>query len=134
MGRDRERVEVDPARLDYRGGDIGGSYSGDTIAEPRGRSSVRHPFAYAGYEYVMTGGTFGPGLYAEVEAYRIVPLQAYQGITKRYTDGDYEDWRQSPDGFYHGMIVRRGKEECVLVGPPLRFVAGEPVGEQLSMF
>jgi hypothetical protein len=46
--------------------------------------------------------------------------------------------RSDPQGFYHGMIVKSGKETYVLSGPPLRFVAADaptrPDAAQLELF
>ncbi|QIE41175.1 hypothetical protein G5B39_03935 [Rhodobacteraceae bacterium SC52] len=33
-----------------------------------------------------------------------------------------DEARTRPEGFYHGMAVRHGKQECVLVGPRGIFV------------
>ncbi|MBA7709374.1 hypothetical protein ES703_118291 [subsurface metagenome] len=45
----------------------------------------------------------------------------------------YESLRSDPLGFYHGMLVKRGKTDYVLVGPPITFVA-EPkdISQEIS--
>jgi len=127
-----EKVEVDPARLEYQTGDIGRSHSADTIGA-HNSSTVRQPFKFRGQEWVGTGGLY-PGLHSQerryVEAYCVVLRSHFEGKVNHYLSGaddegaytdHYERLRQQPDGFYHGMLVMRGKTEWVLVGPPIRF-------------
>ena len=120
-------IEVEKSLLD---GKIGDSYSADLIAMAEGhKSKVRKPFNFKGQLWVSTGdmGTGREGV-KEAECYRIVPRSAYTGATKVYwpaEEGQYEEWRNDPNGFYHGMLVWRGKEQWVLVGPETLFMAAK---------
>lgn len=108
-------VEVEKARL-KGGGDIYESVSCDNIAD---KGKVRKPFQHSGTQYVATSRN-GDG---KAEAYRLIPLANFQGEPHKYGDVSHDILRAQPEGFYHGMLVRRGKKECVLVGPPVVFVA-----------
>jgi hypothetical protein len=119
-----QRIEVDPARVAWRDkeGDIRASYSADCIAGCNSKgSTVRSPFRHAGAEWVNTGGG-GDGL----ECYRLVPAEAFNGPTRTYASMSYAEGRADPLGFYHGMLVKHGKRDMVLVGPSALFVAGQP--------
>ncbi len=132
---------VDPARLKsghwcHRAektigeGDISASYSGDRIgmAQP-----VRKPFAWQGSLWVCVG-VRSCGDDVSAEAYRLTHPQAFKGEPVTYADkvrnGDSS--RADPRGFYHGMRVRRGREDFVLAGPPVTFDPGQ--SEQMSLF
>lgn len=118
------------------------SYSADRIAE---KGPVRKPFKYQGKFYISSGGSSGGKVdpRRKEEAYQIVPRSEFKGdpqwYGRRIQPGD-DDWaeqrRQQPDGFYHGMLVKHGQVDCVLVGPPLLFVEKEgtlPV-KKLTLF
>ena len=60
-----------------------------------------------------------------------------QRISSDWSTGQYA--RNDPKGFYHGVAARLGKEEVVLVGPPVYLVPmpkdKEPRQQkQLSLF
>lgn len=118
------------------------SYSADRIAE---KGPVRKPFKYQGKFYISSGGSSGGKVdpRRKEEAYQIVPRSEFKGdpqwYGRRIQPGD-DDWaeqrRQQPDGFYHGMLVKHGQVDCVMVGPPLLFVSKEgtlPV-KKLTLF
>ena len=77
-----------------------------------------------------------------------MPVRLFNGAPTSYGDKTgtadaAETARNDPMGFYHGMLVKCGKEQYALCGPEVRFVAAvEPVrpganpGEpaQLSLF
>ncbi len=109
------------------------SYSGDTIADEQ---RTRKAFKFSGKWYISTGNALpGPG----EECYQIVPASEYKGVTCTYrVPGGreyleyYEELRNKPEGFYHGMVVKKG----VLVGPEITFVRDEDLkpNRQLSLF
>ena len=139
-------IEVDADRL----AEIQESYSGDTIASEK---TTRKPFKFEGNFYVSTGGISGPDIIDEEECYMLVPRQdfkdaaTYYGkklmwpVTIREEEKEYaEDWaaqrRSQPEGFYHRMLIKRGKSEWVLIGPPILFKlrGGSVETKQLSLF
>jgi len=122
---------------------VKGSYSGDTIAESK---TVRKPFKFEGVFYVSTGGYSGRYSLPSEEAYQMVPRDQFQGQAKWYGQklrdaaADHlVDWgeqrRNQPEGFYHGMLIKRGEMEWVLVGPPVIFQPreGEARTKQLAL-
>ena len=91
-------------------------------------SSVKQPFRFAGADWVSTGSggcsaARALGLSDACECYRLTPLAAFDGPRTTYRDCDTEAARNSPLGFYHGMVVKHGKNEVVLTGPPAAFAA-----------
>jgi len=101
------------------------SYSGDTIAESK---TVRKPFKFEGAFYVSTGGCSGRNSLPSEEAYQMVPRDQFQGQAKWYGQklGETQvEWgeqrRNQTEGFYHGMLIKRGETEWVLLGPPITF-------------
>lgn len=140
MPKDWERVDVTADKF----AQVRDSYSGDTIADSK---TVRKPFKHEGRFYVSTGGVSGGNSIPCEEAYELVGRQDFSGEAKWYgqklrevTTDDEEEWsaqrRAQPRGFYHGMLVKRGKSEWVLVGPPLVFVVreGSSNSKQLELF
>jgi hypothetical protein len=124
--RGRDRIEVDPKRLD-KGGDIDRSYSAQSICE-EGR--VRSTFRLDGADWVNTGGLWwAGGRYCD--CYRVIPLASFDGPTAPYAEWNWDRMRDSEMGGYHGMSVKNGKEACVLVGPAIVVVAGRPVQSTL---
>lgn len=149
-------IPVNPARLawgrydhgrnrDVGEGDIHASYSADTIAST---GKIRKAFRWQA-QLMVTVGLSRLGGREEAEAYHLVPLKAFAGTPTSYAekifcDGGAEAARNDPNGFYHGMSVKQGRETFVLSGPPVVFVAEEqPIrpegdagieGEQLSLF
>jgi hypothetical protein len=146
----RTTCSVSAARLRHDRGDINASYSADRIASGQ---PVRKPFQHDGALWVCTGIT-GSGLTAsgstEHEAYRVVPVRAFEGKPASYSErtgtaDSAEAARHDPKGFYHGMVVKLAGEALVLRGPPMRFVASNaplrpgadpepPEPEQLGLF
>lgn len=133
--------KVDPARLNsgrwcHRAermigeGDIHASYSADRIGSDE---PVRKPFSWQGglWVCVRIAGRSGT---LSAEAYRLVHPQIFDGEPVSYgarcANGDAA--RADPNGFYHGMLVRRSKDELVLCGPPVLFVPGQ--AEQMTLF
>ena len=94
-------------------------------------TAVRTPVEFWGELYVATGSGMG-----KVEAYHLVPREQFFGEVRTYKVpagreyGEYlESLRNDPNGFYHGMLVKRGKEECVLAGPEVTFVTKVDEGD-----
>jgi hypothetical protein len=148
-----EIIEVDPKRLqfgtyDHKSdhesgeGDICASYSADVIAM---EGKIRRPFKWNDSLCVCTGSA-GSALTGsgkqEHEVYRLVPLSMFKDVPTTYgkkvsiEGGDFA--RNDPNGFYHSMIVKCGKQTYVLTGPPLTFVAADapnrPDHSQLELF
>ena len=132
-GPQRERFAVNPSRLAWSAakreiceGDIHASYSADNIAMGQ---PIRKPFKWNNSLCVCTGITgsalTGSGM-PEHEAYRMVPVQMFKGTPTTYKEKmsraeTAEAARNDPNGFYHGMRVKHGKDSFVLCGPPIRF-------------
>ena len=149
-------IPVNPARLawgtynhqrnrDIGEGDIHASYSADTIANA---GKIRKAFRWQA-QLMVTVSLSGSGGIEQAEAYQLIPLKLFAGVTMSYNEkiGDAdtaEAARNDPNGFYHGMTVKHGSEAFVLAGPPVLFVAAEEAhrpdnsfvgeGEQLSLF
>jgi hypothetical protein len=126
-------------------GNIHASYSADTIASA---GKIRKAFRWQA-RLMVTTSLSGRGGIEQAEAYQLIPLKAFGGVTMSYSEktGTFENAeaaRNDPNGFYHGMTVRQGSETFVLIGPPVVFVAADeparPGGtpdaeaEQLSLF
>lgn len=124
-------------------GDIHASYSADTIATS---GTIRRMFRHAA-QLMVTVGMSGRGGVERAEAYGLVPARVFTGAATTYREkvsidnGDMA--RNDPNGFYHGMAVKHGKDAFVMVGPPAIFVADQsPVrpeakpaeAAQLSLF
>ena len=104
------------------------SNSCDRISEG---TAVRKPVKVEGKLYVATSSGMG-----KVEAYQLVPKEEFTGEVRTYRvpkgreyDEYYESLRSDPNGFYHGMLSKRGQVEHVLVGPPVTFVTKVDEGE-----
>jgi hypothetical protein len=149
-------ILVSPARLasgtydhgrnrDVGEGDIQASYSADVIATA---GKIRKAFRWQA-QLMVTVGLSGRGGIEQAEAYQLIPVKIFAGTTMGYgekigTAEGAEAARSSPNGFYHGIVVREGQETFVLSGPPVVFVAeARPArpdgaaaagGEQLSLF
>jgi len=141
MTDDLETFAVDPARLSsgawcHRSqktigqGDIAASYSAERIGMNR---PIRKPFNWKGSLWVCVGMTFLKGT-KSAEVYRLTHPQLFDGEPLTYAaktaDGDAA--RADPNGFYHGMTVRRGGQNFVLCGPPVILVSG--ASEQFDLF
>ncbi|GFE65578.1 hypothetical protein [Litoreibacter roseus] len=104
-------------------GDISASYSADKIGM---EGKVRKPFAWQNALWVCTGMQ-SYGDFRAAEAYRLVPERFFSGEPTTYNEvaclPDAE--RFKPEGFYHGMRVRSGKHEFILVGPSVKFLPKE---------
>lgn len=103
-------------------GDIYASYSADRIAMT---GKVRRPFTFQGQAWVCTGTLGGGGIEVST-AYRLVPLEHFEGTAVSYAEKtkDCAAARADPDGFYHGMTVLHRGQPHVLCGPPVNFVPG----------
>lgn len=142
--------EVEPERFamgcwdaeqkrDVGEGDIYASYSADVIAM-MGR--VRKPFTFRGQLWVCTGSNTGRpagSMPNGSTAYRLVPIEAFEGKPVSYTEktADGHAARADPDGFYHGMAVTHRGQPHVLCGPPVNFIPGRsqrPRESQPSLF
>lgn len=102
-------------------GKVEDSYSADRISEG---IAVRKPAIFEGKLYLATGINT-----EEVKAYQLVPAEEFTGEMRTYNvpkgreyEEYYESLRKDPNGFYHGMLVKRGAHEHALVGPPIIFV------------
>ncbi|MFT4843031.1 MAG: hypothetical protein ACI8UD_001862 [Planctomycetota bacterium] len=137
---DTNKTEVEPSRLRHGRwchqtekqigeGDVAASYSADVIAL-EGR--VRAPFRLFGWLRATTGisGRVGD---EKATCYRLVPLSSFEETPRRYGDKIDQALRDQL-GFYHGMAVKHGRKDFVLIGPPMVLVAGEPEPEQADLF
>ncbi|TDL74123.1 hypothetical protein E2L08_16675 [Palleronia sediminis] len=135
---------VDPARLSsgrwchtrdrqIGEGDISASYSADKIAEGR----IRSPFKWQNALWVSVGG-ISRGNYRAAQAYRIVERRFFGGTPITYNENARLSAaaRGRPEGFYHGMAVKWGKLDCVLIGPASAFLPSEDKAtpEQVDLF
>lgn len=127
-------IEVDPARLEsgiwchgrdrqIGEGDISASYSGDKIAL---EGCVRSPFKWQNCLWVCTGIVSHSNARAAT-AYRLLPARFFDGMPISYHENAMlgDEARSRPEGFYHGMAVRHGKQDCVLIGPSAVFLPSE---------
>ena len=136
-------VEVDPDRLEsgrwchrvnrmIGQGDISASYSADRIGMGQ---SVRKPFTWKGALWVCVAKRPSESGAISTEAYRLTPEALFDGAPVTYaakTAGGGDAARADPNGFYHAMSVRHGRECYVLTGPPIQFLPGQT--EQLTLF
>lgn len=126
----KEVFRVDPARLAsgiwcptrdkmIGEGDIHASYSADKIGM---EGKVRKPFVWRNTLWVCTGTLIQDSV-RSAEAYRLIPTRFFNGETTSYHEvASLEPAeRFKPEGFYHGMQVRHGKLDYVLVGPSATF-------------
>lgn len=138
-------IEVDPARLEsgtwcherdrqVGEGDIAASYSADKIAL-EGR--VRSPFTYRNTLWVCTGMVSHSNSRAAT-AYQLMPARFFDGTPISYHENAMlgDEARNRPEGFYHGMAVLHGKQDCVLIGPGAIFVQSQKcrAPEQTDLF
>lgn len=127
-----KEFRVDPSRLasgtwchvrDRRigEGDINASYSADKIGL---EGKVRKPFIWQNTRWVCTG-IRSKNADPIAEAYRLVPERFFDGEPATYNEVAClpAAERFKPEGFYHGMRVRSGKHDCILVGPSAMFIA-----------
>ncbi|MEL6959202.1 MAG: hypothetical protein AAGL89_09665 [Pseudomonadota bacterium] len=140
-----KEYRVDPARLasgtwchtrdrQIGEGDISASYSCDKIGL---EGKVRKPFAWQNALWVCTGmRSMDSSRYAE--AYRLVPERFFNGEPTTYQEVAWLPTaeRFKPEGFYHGMRVRHGKQHFILVGPSASFVpkSDSEVPKQADLF
>ncbi len=116
---------------------IHASYSADRISEGQ---PVRKPFEFEGKLYTSVGNVTEPGIESREEAYQLLAREEFTGEVRTYLAPDgqeseeyYESLRSDPLGFYHGMLVKRGKTDYVLVGPPITFVANpKDISQEIS--
>ncbi|WP_095589624.1 hypothetical protein [Actibacterium ureilyticum] len=96
-------------------GDIAASYSADKNAQGK----IRKPFSWKNGLWVCTGSHS-----KSAEAYRLVPERFFDGEPTTYNEVAMLPFEQriKPEGFYHGMRVRHGKQVCILVGPKALFL------------
>lgn len=126
------------------------SYSADVIAQEK---RIRKPIKFDGKHYVSVGGWWKRNIIKGEECYLLVPQSefpdkaTYYGqkltwpVTLIEEEREYgEDWdalrRSQPEGFYHRMLVKRGSQEFVLLGPPVIFIPKADTVEtkQLALF
>ncbi len=129
-----KEYRVDPSRLAWGTwchtrdrqigeGDISASYSADKIGM---EGKVRKPFAWQNALWVCTG-MHSSGDFRAAEAYRLVPERFFGGTPTTYNEVACLSAaeRFKPESFYHGMRVRSGKQEFILVGPSVKFLPKE---------
>jgi len=106
-------------------GDISASYSGDKIGMEQ---TVRSPFKWQNAMWVCTG-IVSRCEFRAAEAYQLLPLRFFQGEPISYYENAAmgDEARLRPEGFYHGMAVKHGKQDFVLVGPGAVFLPSEDV-------
>jgi hypothetical protein len=135
----REVFLVSPSRLawgEYKGerksgeGDISASYSADRICEGK---SIRKPFQWRGSLWLCVG-SIGRGLAItkehEFSAFRLMPLRCFPGEAISYASRSAAvdsgaTARENPLGFYHGIVVKHGRDQFVMCGPEATFMADE---------
>ena len=137
-------TEESGSRVVYVGremmGAVEASYSADKIANKESR--VTKPFSFEDKLFISTGNTCSVKK-VQWECYRLMPLEEFDGEVHTYVaprgyaaelDGDdyYALLRSIPEGFYHGMKVKHGKNDCVLVGPKIIFQGREDKKEHAS--
>ena len=140
-----KEYRVDPSRLasgtwchtrdrQIGEGDISASYSADRIGM---EGKVRKPFVWQNALWVCTGMQ-SHGDFRAAEAYRLVPERFFGGEPTTYNEVAClpAAERFKPEGFYHGMRVRHGKQNFILVGPCASFVpkADSDVLKQADLF
>lgn len=123
---DEVKNNVFTVHADFLEKKVKASFSGDTIAEKG--SKVKKPFKHDDSQWICAaydGDDCG--------CYRLVPKAEYTGPTRTYDVPEgreykeyYEELEKDPNGSYHGMLVKWGKMDCVLVGPVVRFRAEKP--------
>ncbi|TRW91947.1 hypothetical protein FNJ84_21420 [Paracoccus sp. M683] len=131
-----KEFRVDPSRLSsgtwchsrdrqIGEGDISASYSGDKIGL---EGCVRSPFKWQNCLWVCTG-MVSRGDFRAADAYRLVPRRFLDGTPISYHENAMlgDEARTRPEGFYHGMAVRHGKQDYVLIGPSAVFMPSEDV-------
>jgi hypothetical protein len=95
---------------------LAASYGGESIATT---SSVKRPHLHDGSLWVYVGGGR-----AGSSVFRLVPVDEFDGTLTTYgqrtgTAEAAEAARNDPMGFYHGMLVKFGRENYVLCGPEI---------------
>lgn len=113
-------VEVDAARLDDDG-DITLSYSAGKICSLQ---PIAPPIRFEAADWIVTASLSRDLKWRWAEAYRIVHPSLFDGPTAGYNEHDCQGPQREEFGGYHGMRVKRGKEDAVMVGPPIKFVRG----------
>ncbi|MEM7291079.1 MAG: hypothetical protein AAF412_12040 [Pseudomonadota bacterium] len=134
-----EVFQIDPARLEFGTwchtrdkaigeGDINASYSADKIGL---EGAVRSPFKWQNALWICTG-MVSKGDFRSAECYRLMPIRFFGEEPRSYQQVclNSSSARARPEGFYHGMRVKHGKQNCVLVGPSASFLATEEKAEK----
>lgn len=89
-----------------------------------------HPWVCTGTHYQGDGKS--------AEAYRLVPERFFDGEPTTYNEVAMLPFEQriKPEGFYHGMTVKRGKHAFVLVGPSAVFLPldDDQIAKQADLF
>lgn len=129
-----KEYRVDPSRLasgtwchsrdrQIGEGDIRASYSADKIGM---EGKVRKPFVWQNALWVCTG-SYSANSSKGAEAYRLLPERFFDGEPTTYNEVACLPAAQrfKPEGFYHGMQVRHGKQDYILVGPSVTFLPKE---------
>ncbi len=98
---------------------------------------VRAPFKWQNALWVSVGG-ISRGEHRAVHAYRIIPARFFDGTPISYHENVMlgDEARTRAKGFYHGMAVTWGKQDCVLIGPASIFLPSEDKAapQQADMF
>lgn len=126
-----KEFRVDPARLasgtwchardsQIGEGDISASYSADKIGL---EGKVRSPFRWKNGLWVCTS-LHSIRNHRGAEAYRLIPERFFGGTPISYHDNAMlgDQARRKPEGFYHGIRIKRGNQAFVLVGPSAVFL------------
>jgi hypothetical protein len=133
---------VDAVRLAWPGrnqkrnsgtADIHSSYSGDTIVAS---GKVRKPFQWQGSLWIALGLCGGGGV-PRAYAYRLVPIQLFEGATTTYAKSSNESRNlerasHDPRGLHHGIRVTYDCRAFVFCGPEVTFVAEGLEEERLA--
>lgn len=115
-------------------GDISASYSADKIGL---EGAVRNPFKWQNAMWVCTGSVSKGGLQSS-EAYQLIPADFFDDEPQTYHQIvlNNSSARQRTEGFYHGMAVKHGRKDFVLIGPSAVFLPSEDkrAPEQIDLF
>ena len=115
-------------------GPVEASCSCSSICEGK----IANPFKIGSELFVSMGGRAGFSVVKKV--WKVVPAAEFEGPSWSYSEklsiekDEYgcggEFARNDPNGFYHGMKAKWGKQAVVIQGPPVYLIAGDKSPKQ----